>query len=361
MMEEKNMNKIKVLMVGSETNVKGGMTTVVNSFLNHTFSECEIRYIPTHYNCGIKKNIIKFFLNITSLTKAIKENDIIHMHMSERGSCVRKYIVFKIAKKNNKKVLLHTHGAEFKEYYSKLSDNRKKRIIELLTGCDKVLTLGESWNKYFKSLNRNIKCSILKNSVEIPPGKVSMDDKTFNILFLAIIDKRKGIYDLIEAANKVLKTYDGNKKINFIIAGIGKEEEQIKGIVKKYNLDNNFEFLGWINSEEKSEVLKKSHLFVLPSYNEGLPVSILEAISYGVPVISTNVGSINEAVLNDFNGYLIEAGDIEALKCRIKDIIENRELWIRFSSNSKELCKQEFNSEEYFKKIEKLYSDLNKN
>lgn len=355
------MNKIKVLMVGSETTVKGGMTTVVNSFLNHNFLKYEIEYIPTHYNCGTIKNILNFFGNIINLSKAIKENEIIHMHMSERGSCIRKYIVFKIAKKNNKKVIIHTHGAEFKEYYSNLSYNMKKRIIELLTGCDEVITLGENWNEYFKSLSSDIRCRILKNSVEIPVDKVSMDDKEFNILFLAIIDKRKGIYDLVEVANKILKAYDGDKKINFIIAGTGKEEEEIKKLVKQYKLNDNFNFLGWINGEKKKEVLKNTHLFLLPSYNEGLPVSILEAISYGIPVISTNVGSINEAVLNNFNGYLIEPGDIEGLKCRINSIIENPELWIKFSNNSKQLCKQEFNSEEYFRNMEKIYDELIQN
>ena len=355
------MNKIKVLMVGSETTVKGGMTTVVNSFLNHSFSKYEIEYIPTHYNCGIIKNILSFFGNIIRLSKAIKENQIIHMHMSERGSCIRKYIVFKIAKKNNKKIIIHTHGAEFKEYYSNLSYNMKRRIIELLTGCDEVITLGENWNEYFKSLSSDIRCRILKNSVEIAPYKVSMDDKDFNILFLAIIDKRKGIYDLIEAANKILKVYVGDKKINFIIAGTGKEEEEVKKIVKQYKLNNNFNFLGWIDGEKKKEVLKNTHLFVLPSYNEGLPVSILEAISYGIPVISTDVGSINEAVLNNFNGYLIEPGNIKELKCKINNIIENEELWIKFSNNSKQLCKQEFNSEEYFMNIEKIYDELIQN
>ena len=353
------MNKIKVLMVGSETTVKGGMTTVVNSFLNHKFTDCEITYIPTHFNCGVIKNISKFFLNYLNLKKAIKENEIIHMHMSERGSCIRKYIIFKIAKKSNKKVILHTHGAEFKEYYSNLSDGMKKRVRELLLGCDKVLTLGKNWNEYFVNLDRNIECAILNNSVEIPVDKASIKDTEFNILFLAIIDKRKGIYDLIEAASKLLKTYEGNKKINFIIAGVGKEEVMIKKLVKQYGLEKNFKFLGWINSEQKKEILKNSQLFVLPSYNEGLPVAILEAISYGIPVVSTNVGSINEAVINDFNGYLIKPGDIDDLTLKIKNIIEHPKKWNIFSNNSRLLCEQEFNSKKYFKNIERLYFEIN--
>lgn len=352
------MNKIKVLMVGSETTVKGGMTTVVNSFLNHNFLECEITYIPTHYNCGVKKNIIKFFLNIRALSKAIKENDIIHMHMSERGSCIRKYIIFKLAKKKNKKIIIHTHGAEFKEYFEESPKYIKNRIINMLSNVDLVLTLGRNWNYYIGGLDKRIKSIILRNSVKVGDGVVSLKEDSFNILFLAVLEKRKGIYDFIEVAERILSIYKGKKKIKFLIAGDGQEYKKVKELVNKSGKSELFEFFGWINGKEKDKIMKMSHLFVLPSYNEGLPMSILEAMSYGLPIVSTNVGSIDEAVLNNINGFLVNPGDKEMLENRISEILENEELWRRFSSNSYKIIEENFNLTKYFKDIEKIYVDI---
>lgn len=350
------MEKIKVLMVGSEITLKGGMTTVVLSFLKHKFKNITITYMPTHYDCNIFIGTIRFLLNMPILISKIKQNDIVHMHMSERGSCIRKIIVFKLSKIYNKKVILHMHGAEFKEYYNNTNKWIKSKINELLLGCDYVLTLGENWNNFIKEINDNIKCKVYKNAISIPKEVKVLSENQFNILFLAIIDKRKGIYDLVEAAKLLIKRYSGEKTINFIIAGTGKEEKNIKELVKLYKIDNYFYFIGWVNEEKKRELLRKSHLFVLPSYNEGLPMSILEAISYGIPVISTDVGSINEAVINDLNGYLIKPGNYEELYDKMNQLIDDNARCLNMGENSKKLACKEFDSVKYFLNIEKLYN-----
>lgn len=352
------MIKNKVLMVGSETTVRGGMTTVVLEYLGHDFKNTKITYMITHYNLNIIKTMLKFLINIPKLIKNINNNDIIHMHMSERGSFIRKYIIFKLSKRRNKKVIVHMHGAEFKEYYSGSNKNIKSKIRELLTGCDYVLTLGDNWNNYVKSIDLNIKCRIFRNSVPVNDYKVSLKDEYFNILFLAIIDKRKGIYDLVECVNILIKQYSGNKKIKFIIAGSGKDERNIKELVHKYKIEEYFEFKGWISNKEKHKVLKNSHLFVLPSYNEGLPLSILEAMSYGLPIISTNVGSIDEAVIDDINGFLLEPGDVRNLVNSIMRIINNDEIWKKFSLKSKSICTLNFDDNKYFEDVEKLYDSI---
>lgn len=350
------MNSIKVLMVGSETKIRGGMTTVVEAYLNNEFKHTSITYIPTHYSGNKLVSIGKFALKLHRLASKIKESDIIHMHMSERGSCIRKYLIYKIAKKNNKKVITHMHGAEFKEYYDAASDSIKNKILELLKNSDYVLTLGKNWNEYVKSIDKDINAIILKNSVDIPNLKSALDNKIFNILFLAVIEKRKGIYELIEASKVLVEKYKGNKEIKFIIAGSGREEENIKKLVKEYNMEEYFEFKGWINGETKKELLAKSHLFVLPSYNEGLPLSILEAISYGIPIVSTNVGSIDEAVINKENGFLVKVGDVEELEEKIEEILKDENKWEKMSQKSKKICEKNFDIEKYFENIEKIYT-----
>lgn len=349
--------KVKVLMFGSDLSIKGGMTTVVKSFLNASLDEIKIKYVPTHYSESTIVNMCKFFMNLYYINSEIKRNDIIHMHMSERGSCIRKYILYRLSKKNKKKVIIHMHGAEFKEYYEKASNFIKVKIEDMLVESDYVFTLGENWNNYVKSINNKINSVILRNSVDIPSYCVSIDQRIFKILFLAVIEKRKGIYELVEGIDKLVNCYSGNKIIEVTIAGVGQEEEKIRSLVKEKKLEKYFRFVGWVENEDKIKLLKEAHLFVLPSYNEGLPMAILEAMSYGIPVIATDVGSINEAVRDEINGYLIKTPNSELLKDRILRCIEDIEMWNKMSSRSKEIAISEFNNDVYFKKVKKIYID----
>src|SRR5699024_9570393 len=100
--------------------------------------------------------------------------------------------------------------------------------------------------------------------------------------------------------NETLKNYN----VRFLIGGVGPEENRLKEFVVQNNLSNYVDFLGWVSEEQKQFFFKESQVFVLPSYNEGLPISILESLSFGIPVISTNVGSIDEAIIDNYNGFI---------------------------------------------------------
>ena len=174
-----------------------------------------------------------------------------------------------------------------------------------------------------------------------------------------MLTKRKGIYDLIEAI-KILndKGIVREKKLNFIIGGSGKEEVQIKELISKYKLEQCTEMVGWVNGEKKEELLKKSQLFVLPSYNEGLPMAILEAMSYGIPVVSTDVGSISEVVKNYKTGFLIEPGKRDEIAKGIINLINLEKVWKKQSKACKELICAKFNEKDLLKHINELYVDI---
>ena len=355
--------EINILMLGSDLSVKGGMTTVVESFLNNKFNnKINIKFVPTHIEKNIFKQLI-FFIN--ALIKIVyslifDEISIIHMHLSEKGSFYRKYIIFILGKIFNKKIIIHMHGAEFKEFYENSSKNIKQNIIKLLKGADYVLVLGDNWNDYVKGLDNSIKTRIFRNSVKVRNDIVTRKKNNINILFLAVLIERKGIFDLIEASriiinNKKLLNYN----IKFTIAGTGSSEYKCKNKVSEYKLDSFFDFKGWITGKEKYNLLKESQIFVLPSYNEGLPVAILEAMSYGLPIISTNVGSIEDAVKDNFNGFLINPGDINLLAHRITECILNKNMWEEFSQNSRKFIENIYDDKLYFNNIENLYLELN--
>ncbi|MCM3729098.1 glycosyltransferase [Neobacillus cucumis] len=353
---------IKVLMVGSDTSVKGGMTTVVQSFLNYSKnSNFKLMFIPTHIETDSQMKKISFFLSgLLSIFFQLLFNrvDIVHMHMSERGSFSRKFIIFKLSKLFNKRVITHTHGAEFKEYYNESNSKVQSNIRKLLKESDKVITLGENWNDIIKSIEPQTKTLILRNSVILPKKINTLNSQEINVLFLAVLINRKGIIDLINSSYKVIKELEKEgKSIKFLIAGDGPLLESSINLTKELGIAENFEFLGWIDVNQKEQLLTKTDLFVLPSYNEGLPLSILEALSYGIPVVSTHVGSVNEAVIDGKNGFLINPGNVESLSKSMLNILQSNDFQ-EMGRQSRLLAEDHFNSEKYFEIIEDLYASL---
>ena len=262
----------------------------------------------------------------------------------------------KLCKKYNKKVIVHLHGSEFKEFYNGGDVKRKRRIRELFSIADVSIVLGEDWKKFILKIAPEANIVVINNAVAFPniENKRTCENRTF--LFLGALIKRKGVADLLAAVNQMKK--QGISKFRVLIAGSGEEEQQLKDYVKINGLQNHVFFRGWITKEQKPELLQKSDVLVLPSYNEGLPIAILEAMSYGLPIISTKVGSIAEAVKENENGFLIEPGDVDALTCAMTNLISDSALWKKESNRSREICQKKFSEDVFFQAVEKVYRGL---
>ncbi|WP_423479102.1 glycosyltransferase family 4 protein [Priestia megaterium] len=336
------------------------MSTVVNQILESSL-EKQIVYIPTHYN-GNK--VVKSFLFLMSISKIVfwmfhKELNIVHIHMSEKGSFFRKYIVFKISKCFSKKIILHTHGADFEDFYLNSSSTVKNKIRKLLRGVDIVIALGEKWKEKIFSIEKDSNVLVLRNAISIPSAEnlSNYNSSQFNILFLGVLIKRKGVYELLEGFKQFVNDLSENEKknVSLVMAGSGEEEAFLKQLIGEYNLEGNVKLTGWINTQEKERLLSQSQLFILPSYNEGLPMAILEAMSYGLPIVSTDVGSVDEAVHHHQNGYLIEKKDIVAIYDSLNQIYRSNSLWNTFSDNSRYLAEKEFDLNNYYKNLRQIY------
>ena len=292
------------------------------------------------------------------LKKLIKKNtfDVIHIHMSYKGSFYRKYYVTKLCKKNNKKVIIHLHGSEFKDFYNSGNEKRKKQIRELFTIADASIVLGEDWKKFISGIAPKANVIVINNAVALPniQTRAISDNRTF--LFLGALIQRKGVVDLLEAV-KQMKNRDVSN-FHVLIAGSGAEENQLKEYAGQNGLQSYVDFLGWITKEQKPSLLEKADVLVLPSYNEGLPIAILEAMSYALPIISTDVGSIAEAVQEDVNGFLIAPGDVNALTDAMVKLTVNTKLWKEESSMSRLICEKKFSEDVFFKEVERVYFDV---
>ncbi len=185
------------------------------------------------------------------------------------------------------------------------------------------------------------KMTVIPNGIEIPNENANGD----KIIFVGNLIERKGVEYLLEA------TRDLSNEV--VIVGDGPEREKLERIAT-----NNVKFVGKVSPNEVSSFLKSGEVFVLPSIKgEGLPNVIQEAMSYGLPIVATNLAGIPDLVKNGYNGFIVEPMDSKKLELAIKKIIEDEDLHKWMSENSlKEMNK--YSWENVIKKLESVYRQL---
>lgn len=351
----KNNDKIKVLMVGPDLSVKGGMTSVVNGYYECGLDKkVDLKFIGSVNDKNAICKIIKMISGFCKYLLNVNKYDIVHIHMSYRLSVYRKCLYLRIAKFFGKKVILHAHGSEFKIFYDEECNNKQKRYIaKCFNMSDKIIVLSEEWYEYFKKIVSEDKLVVIYNSISIPKDfKKNIDNK--NILFLGKIGDRKGVYDLIDVIEKLSKEY---KTIKLFIGGNG-EVEKLISIIKERKLEETIQYIGWTTGNKKNKYLKDCSYYILPSYNEGMPMSVLEGMSYKNITLSTYVGGIPKVISNYENGLLFNPGDKEKMYEYFKELFSNKKLRKKLSDNARITTEEKFNIEKVINELMILYKNV---
>lgn len=236
---------------------------------------------------------------------------IMHLHTAADKSFWRHSSLARLGHAFGIKVILHVHASRFKDFYNEASKQEKIKIHQTLELAEKVIVLSQSWKEWFTSIGINESSLIvLHNITPVPthiPSAKSNDGK-IHYLFLGEIGPRKGVFDIIRAIATHKEEAIG--KIELRIGG-NKNEDKLLKEIEVYGLEKIVKFEGWVSGENKLRLLNWADVYILPSFNEGLPISILESMSYGCAIISTKVGGIPEVVTD--NGTLVTPGDAEEI------------------------------------------------
>jgi len=301
-----------------------------------------------------------FFLACLKLSWKLWNNKkikIVHIHGAAKGSLLRKYIIFRISHLFGKKVIYHSHGSELRSFYYGSNRIIKSWIKLFFQKVDLVICLSEQWREFFVKDLKVREIYVLENIVENPDYnlvKQYKPKKKLTFLFLGQIGQRKGVFDLLEVISEMRAGLED--KFHLIIGGRG-ETDKLEKYIQDHELDPLIAFAGWITGENKSRLLEKADVYVLPSYNEGLPISILEALSYGLPVISTSVGGIPVVVQDNMNGFIVEPGDKKALSDKINWFINNQEKIMMMGLKSQEIVFPYY-AENVIPKLNRIYKKL---
>lgn len=315
------MAKIKVLMLGPARTVKGGVSSVVNNLYNAGIDrEIELKYIGTMVDGSKLRKLFQAAKAYFQVLSCIDRYDIVHIHVSADASYFRKSFFMKIALRHHKKLVLHQHGGDIDRFYGHdLTGSAHDKMVSLFNRCDAFIVLAPNFKEFFKHIIvGEKKISVIGNGISIPD--LDLDHKDYskrNILFLGRICKDKGIDELLNAIEKLSKEYPD---VHLYIGGFY-EDDSFRGRID--NLSNNVTACGWIDSKAKEELFKKCPIFVLPSYYEGMPLSVAEGMAHGCATIASNVGSLDQMIDDGRTGLLVNPKDSDDLYNALKKVIDN--------------------------------------
>lgn len=346
--------KKKVLVIGTGRRTRGGITSVINAHREgKQWKKFHCRWIETHCDSNLFIKMCYFLRAIIQYLCLLPFYDIIHFHFSERSTALRKSILMPIAKLMRKKIIVHFHAFSLD---TTIRGAYKNIYNYLFNSADVIIVLSEYWRKALVEECEIPygKIKVLYNPCKMVPKNDREKENNNEILFAGTLNHRKGYDDMIKAFAKIAHKYPEWK---IVFAGNG-EIEYGKKLSFNLGISSQTVFLGWISGNDKDKAFRRATIFCLPSYAEGFPMSVLDAWSYGLPVITTPVGGIPDIAKNNLNVLLFPPGDIDALALQMDKMISDIRLRNLIASESLNLAKTTFNVNTINRQLEDIYQNL---
>lgn len=297
---------------------------------------------------NFNNKLFGFLYDQWNILRYLKNVDLFFLNFSlGNRSFFREALFAKKLIKRNIDFVVFIHGWK-KEFEKEVETKYRNFFLNTIGKAKKIFVLSNDFKQ--KILNwgykgevivetTNVDSSLIRNiSIENKINDISKNEK-IRILFLARIVKEKGIFELIKAFKCLNEEFNN---IELIIAGDGRDFESLKAEV---NGIQNIKLMGYVNEKEKINVYKKTTIYCLPSYSEGLPITVLEAMLFGLPIITTEVGGLKDFFNDPKMGYFVNMRDSEDLKNKLKILLLDKRKTIKIGRYNHKYAKNNFTND----------------
>lgn len=349
--------KIHVLMCGSDFSNGGGVVSVCKNYIgSNVWENTEIQYIVTHTNGRALKKIFCFLKGYAKIiTKIIRQKvDIVHLHVCDGGPFFRKSIILFTAKMFRVKTILH-HHTSYVDFFAGLKGLKKAIVQTALKKADVNIVLGESLKQELIAYVSGIHIAVVHNGVQ-PQNTNRYNPDGKYLMFSGWFIRRKGFFDFLDAVRGISPDIFGDYKI--VLCGRGDEMTMTR--VRDMEMDDRIAYIGYADDVKKKELMSQTIVNVLPSYREGMPMTILETMAYGIPSISTDITTMSEVIENGVDGFLIKSGDVAELRNKINILLKDVGLRKRMSECAYQKVFDQFSIKKQVRDTEKIYKYLMK-
>lgn len=352
-------------MLGPLPPLTGGMATVMENLRDSALaSRCQLTVLnngkTTPEGRSVLWGIASQIKMLWYLTAAILRQrvQIVHIHTCSGFTFWRDCMHAMIARMLDSRIVWHVHGGGFDVFAAQQGRTRKKIMRFALTHASAVIALSDDWVGRLRAIAPRAKWCVVPNGVPVTTDRVDTRNNKPTFLFLGNLGERKGAHDLVRAtAIASRKGFEGRIDL------AGKEtepgqKELLEKIISETGCQSQVRLIGVVSGEAKTQAIESADCMVLPSYAEGLPMAILEAMACGLPIISTKVGAIPEVITDGVEGYLIEPGDVQALADRIVRLGQNEQLRKQMGQAGRRLVRQNFSLDGMVEQLVEIYRQV---
>jgi len=357
----------------------GGMASYVEQFLRspvtRAFDVKNVRsdQIGKYAAVGARRkllNVVNCVVLCAALLRSLLEYRpaIVHVQSNSYTGFYEKSVLTFLARSAGRKVLMHLQGGGFRDFYDRSPDTLRRLIRACLNIHHRVVANSRQMRQDLLDMGvPSRRITVLDNAVFVPPtgiwngagpvpGARDRSDTTVTVLFLNRLAPAKGVAELIESAGRVCSVHPD---VRFRIVGPDDPRERpVRDQVRMHGLEGRVEVPGPIAEEAKDAAFRAADIYVLPSHVEGMPIGLLEAMSYGLPCVVTPVGGIAGVVQDGVNGLLVPPRDSAALASAIEQLVEDPALRRRLGTAARETITRRFNWVTRAQEFIDLYSSV---
>lgn len=357
---------LRVVMIGPVPRIYGGISAVTGALLDAGLAErCRLTYLAEGTRQGPLRKLSHAMQALTRLLSALlrRQADVLHLHVGSGSSFYRHMLYTALGKWARVPVILHWHlPGSGDTADAGLSGDRQRRLARWgLHAATRVLVLSPAWANTLTQLAGNpqaaAKMVVLPNPVDCralyPPADPAQRS-TNQTLFLGDFSPRKGVRDLLAAARLVLAAH---ADAHFVVAG-GEPPAEVVALAQP--LGAAVKFPGFVRGDAKRHALQQAALLVLPSYAEGMPVAVLEAMAAGLPVVTTPVGGVPDFFTDGVNGLLVPPGDVAALAAALVRLLDDPTQRAAMGHHNRQQALAQFDAPPYVERLLEVYKEISR-
>lgn len=343
-----------VCMIVPNEAVKGGIASVVNGYRG---SELErhhrITYIESYRDGSKWDKLGKALKGYVAFRRLLRKDrpDLVHVHSSFGPSFYRKMPFILWSASRGIPVVNHIHGAEFDAFYENASGAKRKRVRKVYGRCTRLVALSEEWAARLQQIVPRERIDVLENYCRIPEEPFDKGRNKKQVLFMGELGERKGCFDIPAVWERVKEKCPG---ATLVMAGDG-EMVRVREAFSRKGLVEDVSFPGWVRGKEKERLLCESAVFLFPSYHEGMPMAVLEAMGYGLGIVTTTVGGIPQLIAHGRSGFLEAPGDLAAMAEDVSALIQDEALCRDMGELARKTAEEKYSLKIHLQKLEETY------
>jgi glycosyltransferase involved in cell wall biosynthesis len=349
----------RVVHVSTALDTRGGISAVIDAYVRAgVFARWNVVHVPSHTDRGGRsaKLQLAFSAAMHVWTElAHRRIALLHVHTASGPSFWRKLCISAPVLLSAVPVVLHVHGGGFADFYRRCGPLRRAVVRRVLERSTRVLALTDDWARTLRTMAPKARVEVLANPVEIPPHASTVTTQPRNVvLYLGLLQRSKGAHDLLEAFAALPAECAGT---TLVLAGVG-DIDGLKRRAEDLGISDRVKLPGWIGPRERERWLSRAACLALPSYAEGLPMAVLEAMAHGVPVVASAVGGIPQMVRPGKTGFLMQPGDIDALENHLAALLLDEPCRHKLGHAARELVELEYATPRVLARLEAIYASL---